>query len=398
MKKISVSKRINWIILSVILLLSLIALTYSLFQVNKAAPNPTLAIERYIFTPANNLINVTGSGYATINLHQTSFKNPFLKYDSVNSSIEDQEILSTQFKRSIGSPPDNIDFLQFQTVVNNTDEIVNVSYTFELEYEYPIKDRTTLVLYVYTSLEETKLSLLGKDSKGNETEITYVLDEAYEKYYLYIQPVPISLKTVQKVNLSYVCQPRGYTKINTIFRIMNLFDEKPSIDSKILQQGQWSVKIERLEFPHRFRWEQLKAINTSIWIKLNLEPESISTFNTLTYLWKIPDQLNVTINDASVIFVFSRSIEAPLTQARINIETNSTPKVIDVTGNISEAFISQSLAPRVVLSIPNNGKKGQVLIEYLYWPLLWNVIAFFCIAVIMIETTAILIYQKYVRI
>ncbi|MBA7494788.1 hypothetical protein ES702_05365 [subsurface metagenome] len=361
-----------------------------MFQVLEAAPNPVLQVKRYMFTPANSLINVTGRFTATINLHQTSFKNPFLKYANVTVSVDEPTVLSTQFKRFRGSPPQSIEFLHLQTIVNNTERTVAVNYTFELMHEYLIKDRTTLVLDLSTNLNGTKLSLLGEDLEGNEANVTLILEEAYEQqqlYFLYVKPIHDLLKTVRKVLVTHVCQPRGYFEINTVFRILNIFDDKPSIDSKKLVQGEWSTRIDNLNFPHRFRWEQLKAMNMSVWItSSSIFPETISTLNTLKYLWKVPDPLNVTIYDAQVILTFSRSIEAPIIQAEIIVEENGISKVIDFVGNITEAFSDQSKFPRLEIPIPNYGRDCQVILSYLYWSPLWNVIALCSLFVIMIDS------------
>jgi hypothetical protein len=365
----------------------------SVYQVKKAEPDPPASVEKYIFTPANNVIDVSGRGFASINLHRTSFETPFLNYRDVTSSFNSSDVLSTRFSRSVGTPPDNIDYLQFQTTVNNTNEEISVKYAFELSHEYTMTDKTKLVVYTFTNFNETELTLIGEDLEGNEDSFTLSLDEAYQKYFLYIIPIR-TLTKVNHVKLTYICQPEGHVKINTVFRILNLFDGAPTVDFQRLEQGALWLKIDDVEFPHRFVWKQLMAKNMTTLIKLNLEPKSISTVNTITYLWDIPNLTNATIYDANVIFVFSRSIEAPLSQAEISVEENGVPHVINVMENITQAFSDQSPNPRVVLSIPEYGKNCQISITYLYWHPFWTSIAFLSLAIIMVESIVILIYRR----
>ena len=180
-----------------ILLLSLFSLTYSVFQVKKAAMNPTLEIEREIFTSADSMINATGRGLTVFNLKYSSYENPFLNYSGVTSSVNDPEVLSTRFVRSIGRPPQNIEYLLFRSEVNNTDKVVCVNYTLGLSSGYIVKDKTTLVLYLHTNNNETTLSLIGEDSQGSEIEIIFDLSEAYNQYVLYIEPLSDMINVIK---------------------------------------------------------------------------------------------------------------------------------------------------------------------------------------------------------
>lgn len=374
-----------------ILLLSLTSLTYSLFQVKKATPNPTLLVERQIFTPASSLINATGHGLAVVNLKSSSFENPFINYSSVVSTADEQEVLKTRFIRSTDRK--NREYIQFLSIVNNTEKVVRVNHTIELAQEYLVDYRTTLVMYVWTNLNGARLSLLGTDSSGNETDIMFFLSEAFGDYYLYIRPVQDSLETIQRINLTHICQPEGYFKAQTLFYILNIFSEAPSIDSEDLVEGDWWVKIQNIEFPHTFSWEQLKAQNMTIIIRWSVDPEFTSTYNSVKYLWKVPDPVAST-DFASIGINFDRVVEAPITQAQIIVEENGVPDTIDIVGNITEAFSSDSQYPRVDISIPNNGRNCQVVMTYLYWSPLWVAVALSSLTAISAVVLSSLFYRR----
>jgi hypothetical protein len=221
-------------------------------QVKKVEPNLVLGVEKDFFTPTSNLITVEGDGFAVINLKRSSFKNPFINYSEVTSFFEDPDVLSTRFNRIVGKPPLNIEYMQFKNVVNNTNRIVSVNHTIELGQEYHVTDETTLALFVYTNTNGTRISLLGEDYENKSTNATFVLTEAYQKEYLYFYTIPNSLKTINKLYLTQVCPPNGYFKGETLFRLLNIFENRPSIDSEPLVEGQNWVRIEKVTFPHIF--------------------------------------------------------------------------------------------------------------------------------------------------
>jgi hypothetical protein len=377
-----------------IILLSLFSLTYSVFQVKKATMNPTLEIEREIFTSADNMINATGRGLAVFNLKYSSYENPFLNYSGVTSSVSDPEVLSTRFIRSIGGLPQSIEYLLFRSEVNNTDNVVSVNYTLALSHDFIVEDDTTLVIYLHTNTNETTLSLLGEDSQGNEIELMFDLSEAYNQYLLFIEPLSDIINVIKKVNVNNICQPLGYFKVENVFRILNLFDSIPAIDTVNLKKGQWWVRINDVEFPHRFHWEPLKALNVTSDIRLTVFPESSQTLNTLNYSWAIPDLGIVTTIRTLLIFTFSSSVEAPITKAEIILEEPGGMNVIDVTQNIIEALLDGSSNIRLEVPIPNYTGNCQVVVSYLYWSTLWSSLFLVSLSLIIIASIGFLIARR----
>ncbi len=380
------------LVLISVLLLALISLTYSLFQVKKVAPSPIFLVDRQIFTPATSLINFTGQGLATINLKTSSYENPFINYTDVTSDANDLEVLSTRFVRSVGGR--NREYISFITVVNNTEEIARVDHTLRLTNGFAVGEETTLVMYVYTDLNITRLSLIGEDSGGNQTDSAFYLDEAYNQYYLYVQPLEHSLKKIRRINLTHICPPRGFTKVRTVFRILNIFDDRPSIDSENLVQGQWWLKFGNLEFPHRFQWRQLKALNMTVNIRLYLDSESTSTLNTMKYVWRIPD-LSARTDVVRIRIFFDPSIEATITQAKILVEEDGIADTMDIMQNVTEVLSSESEDPKVEVYLPSQGRNFQVTVKYLYWTPFWSYTALFCVAVIIATVSVFLIYRRY---
>lgn len=376
-----------------LVLLSLtILVVYSLFQVRKVVPNPVLEVEREIFTPAANMINVTGRGLAVVNLKYSSFMNPFLNYTDVTSFADDPDIISSRFVRSFGKLPHNIEYLLFRTVVNNTARSLQINYTLELAHDYVIKDESTFVLYGYTNLNGTGVCLIGENYEGSVSNVTFILSEAYREYYLYLKNIPKTLKIVNKINVTHNCQPVGFYSGETVFRILNIFDNKPSINFEELVEGQWWVRIDDIEFPHRFRWNQLKALNTTMNLRLFLVPDFNTSLNMMNYIWNVPDVLNVSISQASLIVSLSHSVEAHLDQARIILEENGAPTLLDVKDQIIEALSSSSTNPRLVVSIPNYGRNGKVVIRYRYWSSVWlGVMVFSLIAI----SAGIVVARRY---
>ena len=103
-----------------VIIVCLISLTYSLLQVKQVKPNLVLGIEKDFFIPASSVITAEGEGFAVVNLKRSIIKNPFINYSSVTSWHEDSDVLLTRFNRIVGNPPLNIEYMQFRSVINNT--------------------------------------------------------------------------------------------------------------------------------------------------------------------------------------------------------------------------------------------------------------------------------------
>ena len=153
------------------------------------------------------------------------------------------------------------------------------------------------------------------------------------------------------------------------------------------------MSIDDLNFPHKFNFVQLKAFNMTVYIILDLNAESYSTFDTLSYLWRIPDQYDAAIFSAKMVIYFNR-LEAPITDATLTVEQMGGINSTSIQKEVDAIFASPEPFPILSMPLQNDGGGGQVTITYTVWPTPWGSVAIYSSVLLASDLIFILVFRK----
>ena len=395
------------IIAMTVLCLSLTTLFISLLQVKRSAYPPTVKFERFcrVYAPNNSTIEFTGVQDVQIYILDSSFENAFVNYTETKIlGVENPNVKVSWFDRWNGEisspiPP----YITFHTEIEGKENDTRVDFQLNFNQSTGANSQIVALAYGWGTPSTAWIELGGTDINGTyKTSRVLDLYQAYEKYYLYVLPLhQYDFSEIRKMNITYYCPPNNNVSVYTVFKILNIFDDVPSIDGAPLRDGQLITTLSKVAFPHSFRWEQLKPININMYTTYNLNASWTTSLVSphMNYAWKVPDLADENILKAQYSIIdFDRLTYAPIVSATIRFLENGQVQILDISENIAEAFSSESSVPRVITVISNLAKEIEISIVFKYWSSPWVETTLFSSIIITIELIAYTCkYVKKVR-
>lgn len=369
----------------IILIVSLCLLSISLLNLGRAAYPPSVRISRVWRVQGDSILDLTGVQDVYIDLSTTIFENALVNYNEiVVSGSGSPSVKAAWFARSV--PPDS-PYIVFHTEIDATDHDEEVNYDFVLPHVFDVSEQSTMVLYVHTNTNATRIEIDGLNVNGTSISMGMSFESAFQRYFLYV--VPLREHGFYAIDqLSIVCYCPAGSNVNdyTVVKLVNILDDFPSVDGVTIQQGQSGVLLNGVAFAHSFDWIGLKPQNVSFSTTYWLSVSWSSTMSTIEYSFESPIKEMDGLSEVYLDMFFYRRADAPLVEAKVALD-DTQQQLLDIKGNVTEAVLNQPNDewPRFLTSLSPEIRWMVINVAFMFWPSPWQEIAVSSFAILLAD-------------